>query len=266
MPRILSTHFHHLLLALTAAIPALAFAESIDERDAFFEWIRMEKEIVAERTNWMRDRELLLQEIELLRQELAAVDEEIERAEDTATRTEKRRREQVAQRDVFIDAGEALRRHLRAETAHLLRMQETLPPSLRDETESLFRRLAQFAADPDSSIGEGIQTLIAVLHRLQRFDQGVTVETRLLDLPGGDRREVDAIYLGLAIGYFVDSEGRRAGFGQADGESWDWTTRDDLAPEVRRLIEVAQQQTEPAFIPTYLRLKTPRQRDLPTPE
>lgn len=254
MFRFLSPNIFRALPLAAALMPLLLPASTDHERDAFFEWIRVEQEIVAERTDWMRDRELLHQEIQLLRQELKAVEEQIEAAEDTATRTERRRLELVVTRDQLIETGRILRRHLQEETSRLLESRASLPPPLREETEPLIRRLSQAAADSSSSIGEGIQALIAVLHRLQRFDQTVTVETRLLDLPGGDRREVRTIYLGLSIGYFVDDEGQRAGFGQAEDGDWQWTSRDDLGPDVKRLIEVARQESEPAFVPTFLRL------------
>jgi len=54
------------------------------------------------------------------------------------------------------------------------------------------------------------------------------------------------IYLGLAVAYYADKEGKVGGIGVPAAGEWKWTERNDLAPSIRDAVLYYNGDIKPA--------------------
>ncbi len=255
-PRLVTAWIPSLALVASAlSLPAQTPASPEQQRDRFLEWVELEKQIAAEKTDWLRQKEILLDEILLAQRELESIEEQIETARARATRADERRGDLVERRESLIRSAQVIREAIGEERDHLLDLRERLPEDLKEELRPLYRRLASLeSSDRDRGIGEQVQVVVGLLSRIARFDRSVATFTTIMETEPGETREVEVIYFGLGAAFYADGEGRRGGTGRPGPHGWDWTEKNDLAPSIRRMIDVHEQQIEPAFVPSFFTL------------
>lgn len=76
----------------------------------------------------------------------------------------------------------------------------------------------------------------------------VRAAKQVVELPGRERLEVDVLYLGGAIGYFVAPGDRLAGTIVREKTSWKAVERNDLAGAVRAALAVFAKESPPALV------------------
>ena len=60
--------------------------------------------------------------------------------------------------------------------------------------------------------------------------------------------EVEILYLGLAVAFYVDRAGENAGTGRPGAAGWEWSADNAIAGQVRRAIDIHSKSAEPGFV------------------
>lgn len=231
-----------------SAVPNQA-ATTSDPVDRFGEWIDLERAIASRHSDWRTEKQALEAEIRLLEAELRRLDLAIE----DARQSRDRRR---AEADAITAANARTRNELAAFEAAIPRFQETLRsflPQLPPETASTIRPLLKRSQRPGLSLPDRFNEIAAATLRIAEAAQGVRVTTGLREMPDGDIREVEILYLGLAAAWFVDSTATRAGTGSPGPEGWIWARDDSIAPAVARAVRIAREIDQPSVVELPLR-------------
>jgi hypothetical protein len=238
-----------LLCFLFAAGPALASGPAAAEiaRQTLSEWVQARKLLAAEESGWRQDEAFLRQSIDLLEKEEATLQvrlHELQLADDQAA--DERRR--LSEKNEALLAASREAAGMVAELENDLRdLRPALPQPLLREAAALFSRLDE-AVERQVSLSQRLQTVLGLLAEINRFQQNVTLTRETREFENGARREVRAIYLGLALAYFVDDSESVAGTGRPLEDGWVWKRNDEIAPAVGRAVAILENRRPAEFI------------------
>lgn len=135
--------------------------------------------------------------------------------------------------------------HLDRLATQLLQLRPWLPSRLADALELPYRTLADASISP----GERTQTIIKILNRTAQFNKVITCTDEVI-APEGETapRMMEAIYWGLSHAYALDRSSHRAYFGHPGAQRWVWEPLAQDADAVARLLAIAKDQSDPAFV------------------
>lgn len=207
------------------------------------------------RQDWQSQRQLLQDQLAMLQKHGAALDAAL--AEQEQECAENAAGNAVVAAEIAalqVRLGE-LRTTLLAQNDALLVLQRRLPPVLQRQLQDAFARLARLAdKEPDLAALPGmLQAQLSVLAEVEQYDHGIHLAKEVLPDDGGQRREYDVMYLGLAVAYALSANGERAGMGAPGAEGWEWRWQDEWIPDITRAMTVARKE-QPAQL---LRLPLP---------
>lgn len=226
-----------------ATEPELLLPVAVQEKVR--EWVRVKKQISAERADWEAEKQSLSDLNALREKEISQLDELIEAAGSRLADAEKQRadlREEEAnlrERRKLLEA-----RITKLETA-LREVVPRFPPPLRNQVEPVLARLE--TADSEASLQDRYRDLLTVLGEAGQFDRTLTIDSEIRAIDG-EQVEVQVLYLGLARAWYVDRAGRHAGTGIPTAEGWRWTENPSVAPSVRRAIAIRRKEAAPAIV------------------
>ena len=236
-------------LALVLMMPAMATAqnpaevrEKIDGTRATIEnMVNVRTHLSKERRDWTLYREMAERRIDLFRSERDNLQTQLEETESRTTEAERR----IAEIRDEIEGARAANRSVRDALPNLeARLQEMIqffPKPLQSQVQRLAGQIGK-----SQQASDRMAIIIGILNEADRFNSlfHLSVEDRTLD--GGEIVSVDILYIGLAFAYFVDREGRVAGYGvPAEGE-WTWVEQPALAGDIRRAVDYYQGRIKPA--------------------
>jgi hypothetical protein len=225
-------------------------------RSAVEQWVLTRQLTSQTRADWERDRELLQQTRALYQRELATIDDRFSRISTNNTQVD---RDLATVRAETATAEASLTRMREVVTRleeQARRLEPVLPQPLRQQVETLIQRLPGAGGAPaKSTVGERLQTVVALLNEVDKFNASVTVVSEVQKNPEGAEVQVETVYLGLAQAWFVDKAGLHAGVGVPGKAGWEWQARPEIAGEVRRAIACYRETAAPAFVPLPFQLR-----------
>ena len=236
------------LLSIFLFGPLLVSADPEAEREALKEWVRLEREISRETSEWQAEKEILEDRIALFRAEKERLQERIEEAREGRDQIESRRAEIMEKREELEAVLEIVEQPLEAYEQRLVELYPRFPAPLQEEVRKLRDRLPGEGESSDRAITERLQAVVGMLNFADKFNTGVQreVEIRTID---GRQVEVETLYFGLAGAYFADSQGRHAGVGYPGPDGWEWEETPETADSITRLISVYNGTREAVFSP-----------------
>ncbi len=246
------------------------------------ELIAREVELGEDENRWREEKAHLRTTAALLERERGELDRRLAAAEEKAGRTASERDElsrRIARAGGVLDSvGGAAR----AAGRRLLVSNESLPGPLGRMLKDGAARLrdavfGNAGGDAAAAGAPGLLQLVAAFAAdMRRVQASAHAVSQVLDL-GDDGRlpvraaartqtgiEVDALYLGAAVGYFVAPGDRAAGVIARDGNTWKVDRRDELAPAVRTALAVRSKERPPALVD--LPVPAPVQATSPAPD
>ncbi len=249
---------------LRAAIPALLLVgilfpptmEASEFQDTVDRWIEIRREIAEEESRWREDEDLLLRTRELLQSELQRLDESIAQLE-SETSSQQRERERLSAESEALDAvDDRISGRIATLEAALYTTYSRLPEPLRERTRPLGQRLAE-GADATRPLSQRLQTVVGLLGEADRFQANLYAGREVIALPEGETREVRTLYLGLGQAYYLSPDGQRAGVGTPGANGWEWSSKPELAGEIRRAFAVYDNVVAPNFmrLPVTLQMR-----------
>lgn len=209
------------------------------------EWVRVKKQISTERAGWEADKQSLADLNELRTREIVSLQEIIDATGTRLTDAEKQRVELLAEEEALRGGRELLEARIARAEERLRGLIPRFPPPLLEEVGDAIARIE--SADAEVPLQDRYRDLLSVMGEVGHFDSSITVASELREIDG-KRVEIDVLYLGMARAWYVDREGRHAGYGLPTEEGWRWTEEASVAAEVRQTIAIRQKTAAPAVV------------------
>jgi len=236
-------------LFLAATAGAASPAEAVDEtRVVLRQWVETRQTLAQTKADWQVQRGLLEQSIRLYEEESRLLDQQIAEADQDSSAVDQ---ERVAledeQRQLDAAAGVISDAINRLEDQLVGRM-KAFPEPLRRTIAPLARRIP----DPDNrkklSLSERMQNIVGILSEVDKFNSTVSVHKDTRRAADGTEFSVESLYLGLGQAFFVSLNDQRAGVGHPVDGVWQWVDRPELAPRIRKLLDMYSSLQPAAFI------------------
>lgn len=245
-------HWLPLCILGMISVPLFAQESPLDETVSLLEqWVDTERKISDARSEWEAEKASMENLISVFEQELETLKAQIEDAEEDTSAAERRRAE-LSEKEERIKAIEeaVLEKIVEAEIA-MKQVEDRLPPPLREELRPLINSLPEDPEESSAAIGQRVQPIIAMMTQIQKFDQAVTVVEGYREFEEGRTVQMESIYFGLGIAYYVDQAEEHAGVGQPGENGWEWRDDPSLAPQIRKFLNIynGSQQAEYINLP-----------------
>jgi hypothetical protein len=241
--------------AATAAVGADETPSLEKTRSALEQWVDLRKAISEEQNDWRSDRETLGNSIALIKSEMERIDAAIAESEEKATAAEKARRDREAESESLQRATATVAGALPGIEARVHELHEFFPAELRRKVALLHQRIPKPGQPTRASVAERLQYVVGLLSEAEKFNNAITVTSELQPLPDGSNGQVDAIYIGLGVGFFVDGSGAYAGVLQPARGGWKVEARNELAPAIRRAISIYKGDPNAEFVPLPVEIR-----------
>lgn len=251
-------------LCVAASVPAVAKVEpeaasqnppSLEKtRMAMDKWIETQQIISKERKDWQQGKDILVGRLDLVKRETDALQEKIKQADTGVTETDTKRKELLAENRQLEDATALLTQTATSMEKEVRKLFKQLPEPIQTKLQPLYERIPEDASKTRVSIAERFQNILGILNEVNKANNEVTVNYEVRKLADGKPTEVQAIYVGLAQGYYVSARGE-AGIGRPTAEGWKWESSPAAAPSILTTLEILQGKHTPAFVPLPVKLK-----------
>jgi len=210
------------------------------------EWVRVQKLRGEESADWEEQQRELAALNALRRTEIAQIDELIvaagARLEGATQQREELRAEQAELRVARAELGQRIGE---LEAALRVRM-ASFPPPLQEKIEEIAARLAA-DGEKERPLQDRYRDVVAVLSAAGEFGRTLSVVGEMREI-GGERVEVEVLYLGMAGAWYVDRSGKLAGSGRAAPGGWIWTADRSIAGRVRAAIDMHHKKASPGYV------------------
>lgn len=253
------------IFLLAATLPVLAQeskpSPTEELRTTIREWVETMQKIQTEENDWARDQEVLQNYKEGLEKEIADLKEQIASAKTRKEGGDQQSLDKVAEKDRYVAAEAELTRQLRLMEEDLAKKVPLFPEPLRKTakiTQSVETLQRNLLLPPDAQAEEASKRLANVtelMAEVEKCQQGIHVHSELHKDAQGHEYNMQVVYFGMALAYAVNEDGSFALAGRATPEGWKFQERNDLAPQIQKLVVTATSEKEISF--THLPLIQP---------
>ena len=216
--------------------------EIAEAREVIAQYVKTRQEIARVENEWKAYQELTSRRIDLYNTEIEALRKQIEKAEADTTQAErtiagiKDEITTLRQADAIVaEALPALEDQLRI-------LAQYFPTPLKEKTDRLMPELGRKGAQASTRLA----VLMGILGEVDKFNTEFFYTRDEKQLPSGETKLVDVIYLGMAVAYYSDRDGKIAGVGTPASGGWKWTERNDIAPAIRDAVLYYNGDIKPA--------------------
>lgn len=227
--------------------------------------VSKEKLIQAEKLASLRARiQVVVSAIDDLEQRKA---ERLAKNEETREKLEELEKEDAD----LTEAADKLSAFIRPLETRTLALLPRLPLPLRDRVRVLSQGIPRDEEDlknPRLTLGTRYQNVVGLLNGANDFNTKITRQNATVKLRNGRMSSVTTVYFGLGQAYFLSADGRHAGLGypppgRIEGEEpdWKWDQRDEMAPQVARLLGILDNDVPASYVPLPVKLVDLRKED-----
>lgn len=220
--------------------PMVAAAEdSLSDLDAIVgRWMMLRTTIAEEKRDWDARRGQWKEEIRLLQKESDTLKKEINEGDSFATSVETERATTLARKEQMELELTQLRAVLDSAETDLAKWRARIPEVLVSSVASGFDALPASQEEADKlPITKRAQTVAALYTQLETMQNRIHATQETLDIKG-TRRQVDAIYIGLARAFAVSPTNDWVAVGTPGEAGWTWQENGASAAAVRSAISV----------------------------
>lgn len=229
--------------------PLLIAQSALDESFVVLEkWVETEKLISEEENEWTVEKTSLEDLIALYEEEKEILEERIEEAEKSASEADRKRVELATERDRLKAVQDDIRAIVLKEEEAMKELIRMLPEPLQQEIAPLTRRIPKDSKDTSLSLSQRTQNLVGILTQIDKFNSAVTLVTETREFSDGKLVEVNTIYFGIGVAYYVDKAAEHAGVGVPGPDGWEWTSSLEIGPAVYEAVEIYNGQQQPAYV------------------
>lgn len=217
-----------------------------ETRSVIDNWVQTRQLISHESSKWREQKEVMTYKIDLLKTEIETLDEQIKENEDNVTLAEEKRRELNAEERKLRSASAVVENVVRKYEQNVLRLMDKLPDPLKDKVNTFVAQIPKEGKRSNLSASERIIIVLGILNEIDKFNGSVTVVSELREVGNGETVEVQTMYIGLSVAYFVDEDQRYAYKGAPGEKGWEWTEQTEIAADISRSIAMYENVIKPA--------------------
>lgn len=217
-------------------------------RETVVQWVQTRQLISETRTGWESDRETMGQTKVLFERELALVQDKLSKVSTNSSVADAERLSAEAELKKHADALEAAKKLVAELEGQVRQIIPLLPPPLLATAKPVIDRLPADSAATQAATTERLQSVVALLNEIDKFNNAVTVMPEKRANAQGEEVAVDTLYLGLAGAWFVDATGTVAGQGAPSATGWQWKLQPEIAPQIRDAVAIYRSQKPAAFV------------------
>jgi FtsZ-binding cell division protein ZapB len=222
---------------------------SVDEvRSTLERYVETRRILSKERLEFARAKQAILDRIELVEREIDSFKTRISETETSLAAADEKRSELAAANDSLKAASTSLTGVIAGLEARTLALLPRLPDPIRSRVKPLSQRIPGDPATTRLSLGDRFVNVVGILNEINKFNTEITTASEVRALPDGSSVEVTAVYLGIGQGYYVNSDATLAGVGAAEGVEWTWTSENEAAPAIAKVVAILKNETPAAFV------------------
>lgn len=248
-----------LILTYSIALitPALCQADkptpTEELRVSVSEWVETMQKIQQEENDWKRDEEVLKNYKEGLEKEISDLKEQVASAKTRKEGGDQQSLDKVTANNNYIAADEELTRSLTNFEADISKKIVLFPEPLKKTAkvtqlvESLQASMLLPAEAKSKELGKRLANITELMTEVEKCQQGIHVYPELHKDSQGREFNMQVVYFGLALAYGVNEDGSFAIAGRATPEGWKFQERNDLAPQILKLVVSATSEKEVSF-------------------
>jgi len=230
----------------------LAVAEA---REALAKWVEIRGVIAKERRDLVLAKEMLNDRIGVVARDIKAVQGKIGDAEKSIAEVDKKQQELAAENEKLEQASSALGASIVAMETRTVDLVKRLPEPIKDKVRMFAKQIPDDPNATKLSLSERFQNVIGTLTQIDKFNREITVTSERKKLESGESAEVTAVYVGLGQAYYASSNGRYAGTGTASPEGWVWTSANQEASRIAKVIAILKNEEVASFVQLPLEVK-----------
>ncbi|MGC9450746.1 MAG: DUF3450 family protein [Oceanipulchritudo sp.] len=229
--------------ALQAQDEAAVQKEIEKAREVISKYVDTRQEIARVKNEWKAYQELTQRRIDLYNREINQLRDLIQSAEEQTTQAEREIAEIRQEIAVLRQANDIVLQALPVFEDKMRELYTYFPRPLKNKIQRLVQQLGK-----PRQASDRMAILIGILNEVDKFNAEFNFDRDEKTLPDGETKVVDVIYLGLAVGYYADREGKVGGVGVPAQGDWKWTERNDLAPAIRDAVMYYNGDIKPALL------------------
>jgi len=207
-------------------------------------WAETRQILSKEKNDWVVEKVYLAQSITLLKGEIEKLESTIEDLEQTNTVADEERFDLLQQRGRYQDSNAVSATHIAQLETATLALAKKFPHVLLNKLERLIVRIPENPDDSKLSLGQRLQSVVGILSQAEKFNKSATFTGETRELGNGVKVQVRTLYWGLSLAFYIDMSGEKAGIGVPSDAGWVWTERNDLADDVKKLIDIYEGKTD----------------------
>lgn len=219
-----------------------------ETKSVVVKWAETRDLASREWSQWQKEEAILVDLARMLEAEKKDLESKIEAAREAATESDKRRAEIVQQRQELEEASAVVRSSIEGLESRVREIAPYFPDSYRESVAPLLGQLPDAGQASRLSLSVRLRNVIAILSQANKFDSTLSVETGTRSFEDGRSKQVDTIYLGMAIAYYADASGEEAGYGYPTSEGWKWEAVAESGKAIRDAIAMYRKGKQAEFV------------------
>ena len=207
-------------------------------------WVETRQTISKERTEWKVQKESLLSTKELLSQELADVEEKLANMSGNQSAADEKRAELTETKQNLEAATGSVKEKIADLEYAIKTMSPRFPEAFKTQIDPLLRRIPEDPYNPGrATLGERLPNVVGILQAASKFNGTLHLFRENVSLEENGQKiekQVDVLYWGMGIAYFVDQENTYAGFKVPGANGWTSKVDTSIAADVRKIVDMYQ--------------------------
>lgn len=224
------------------------------------QWLSLEQQRSQIQAHWRQKHISLQQQLDLLTREAESLQEILADNSQQHDAVNQQRLALLEQQTSLETNQDQVTQTLVQASAAIHQIAVQLPPPLADQWQP---KLAQLDR-PQANNSDKLAIVLELLSQLTNFQDRVVLHQTTMTFAEQQTHQVAQIYLGIARGWYVSSDGQFAGYGQASATGWQWQTQDEIpeldAQQLQDLVAMLQDPTRAELISLPVRLQSGGQK------
>ncbi len=209
-------------------------------REEIQKWVETRQVISKERSEWKVQKESLLSTKELLQQELEGLIEDLDKLEGGESAADSARAELTEEKQNLTAATDSVKQKVADLEVKIKEVVKTFPEALKTQVDPLVRRIPENPYQPGRlSVGERLPNIVGIIQTANKYNSSIYFYNETVE-HDGRKIQVDILYWGLAIAYFVDQQNTYAGYKYPTNDGWETVEMSEAAAEIRSLVDMYQ--------------------------
>jgi hypothetical protein len=211
-------------------------------RQKIQKWVQTRQVISKERSDWRVQKESLVSTKELLEQELKEVEEKLANLSGNESAADARRAELTEEKEGLESATSSVRNRLADLEVMVRNISKRFPEAFLQQIDPLLRRIPEDPYRPGrATVGERLPNIVGIIQAAGKFNSTLHLFRETVPVEGLEL-QVDVLYWGMGIAYFVDQNNTYAGYKYPTDSGWKSQVMVEIAPQVRQIVDMYQRK------------------------